>query len=109
MLHQNTHRTNSSTVHMQHLVLQNQANGDLASPGEGKTLHVTQEMASQGLQEYKNVSSRDRQKDRSQSCHLCQGRCYPDLRLPDPVQGTPRPHRTAQGAEGRSILLPAGS
>lgn len=51
MLHQNMHRMNSSTVHMQHLVLQKQAHGDLASPDKGKTLHVTREMASQGLQE----------------------------------------------------------
>lgn len=36
---------------MQHLMLQKQAHGDLASPAEGKTLHVTREMANQGLLE----------------------------------------------------------
>lgn len=44
---------NSSTVYVQHLVLQKQAHGGLASPAEDKTLHITGEMASHGLQEQK--------------------------------------------------------
>lgn len=50
-LHRDMHRMHSNTVYMHHLVLQEQAHGDLASPLAGKTLHVTREMASQGFQE----------------------------------------------------------
>lgn len=99
---------NSSTVYMQHPVLQKQAHGDLASPGEGKTPPVTRETASQGLQEQNKGFLDGKTKVRSHSCHLWQGRCRPDRSLLD-LWGTPRPHRTAQDTEGCSTLLPAGS
>lgn len=59
------HRMNSSTVYVQHLVLQKQAHGGLASPAEDKTLHITGEMASHGLQEQKKKSFLEGKTERS--------------------------------------------